>query len=147
MKRTPLTRKTKLQAKAPKPAREPNPLKSAVLAATPKPATKRKSKGANPIPPAIRAAVVERDRGLCQGCLQRGAQRPGTEAHHVLFRSSGGKHVIENLVLLCYDCHQGPEGPHSLRRVRLAWIQHMAQLYRLTLDAWRQVAAGKVESS
>jgi 5-methylcytosine-specific restriction endonuclease McrA len=36
--------------------------------------------------------------------------RPGTEAHHVRFRSQGGDDDPENLVLLCKSCHDARHG-------------------------------------
>jgi 5-methylcytosine-specific restriction endonuclease McrA len=43
----------------------------------------------------------ERDKGLCQECGVYTEEIP----HHVIFKSQGGSDVLENLTLLCYDCH------------------------------------------
>lgn len=47
--------------------------------------------------PAVRAAVIERDKGVCQSC-----GRPGTEIDHI----AGSSDVLENLKLLCVECHR-----------------------------------------
>jgi 5-methylcytosine-specific restriction endonuclease McrA len=37
----------------------------------------------------------------CERC-----PKTATEIHHIIFKSQGGKDVIENLMAICYDCHQ-----------------------------------------
>jgi 5-methylcytosine-specific restriction endonuclease McrA len=44
--------------------------------------------------------VHSRDNGLCQVCSMG-----GFEAHHVVYRSQGGKNKANNLILLCKRCH------------------------------------------
>lgn len=44
--------------------------------------------------------IIERDNNLCQIC---GAA--GQEIHHIIFRSKGGKHIPNELVLTCIKCH------------------------------------------
>lgn len=63
---------------------------------------RQETKDEKEIPPEIRHQVLERDGRRCQfpGCSMR--SRLGL--HHIIFRSQGGKHVPENLVVLC-DCH------------------------------------------
>ena len=55
------------------------------------------------IPPEVRRQVLERDGRRCQfpGCSMR--FRLGL--HHIIFRSQGGQHVPENLVVLCDSHH------------------------------------------
>jgi hypothetical protein len=65
------------------------------MSAYPKPGPRKKA--SRDIPPAIRAALLERSGGLCEGC----GLHPATEAHHRLYRSRGGKHTLANLVHLC----------------------------------------------
>ncbi len=52
---------------------------------------------ASQIPKKTRQRVFDRDQ-CCQGCA-----KPGTELHHIIFRSQGGKHDEDNLVLLCMN--------------------------------------------
>lgn len=54
--------------------------------------------------------VSLRDSDLCQNC-----GKVGQEAHHIVYRSLGGKNCANNLVLLCTKCH-GCE--HSFGRTR-----------------------------
>jgi len=42
----------------------------------------------------------EQDYLPCEVCSSR-----ISDCHHILFRSQGGKDVIENLVGLCRECH------------------------------------------
>jgi 5-methylcytosine-specific restriction endonuclease McrA len=44
--------------------------------------------------------IIERDNGLCQIC-----GFPGNNIHHILYRSEGGRHFADNLILLCIKCH------------------------------------------
>lgn len=55
--------------------------------------------------PALRARVMRRDRGVCQGVLSEGAicGYPGTEVDHI---RPGMDHSMGNLQLLCAWCHK-----------------------------------------
>ena len=48
------------------------------------------------LPEDVRDQVKERDRGLCRECGE-----PGTEVDHI----RGSSNALENLQLLCHDCH------------------------------------------
>ena len=48
-----------------------------------------------------RDAVLARDR-CCVGC---GARAALSQIHHITWLSQGGRHDIDNLVLVCFDCH------------------------------------------
>jgi len=76
----------------------------------------------DPIPAKIKKEVIERDKGFCQGC-----GRLGAHLHHIKFRSSGGKHEINNLVTLCAECH---DKAHNYREWREFWEQWRDLLYR-----------------
>lgn len=56
------------------------------------------------IPESVRLAVLERDSYQCQLCGTSGENR--LQLHHIIFRSQGGKHDEENLVVLCFRCHE-----------------------------------------
>lgn len=60
----------------------------------------------------LRRAVLARDGHQCRACRSS----HGLEAHHVVFRSLGGKDEIGNLVALCRDCHAALHG-HVLKFV------------------------------
>ena len=45
--------------------------------------------------------VVQR-YGTCAGC---GAHAEGCQTHHIIPRSQGGPHNVDNLMLLCWSCH------------------------------------------
>lgn len=76
------------------------------------------------IPPAIRHAVLHRDAGCTiDGCRSRYRLEP----HHILPRSCGGDHSMENLTTVCWYHHHvaihgngytiDPESPHQRRRL------------------------------
>jgi hypothetical protein len=54
------------------------------------------------VPPALRRALRERDRGRCQypGCDSR-----RTDAHHIRHWANGGRTNLANLISLCGRCH------------------------------------------
>ncbi len=67
------------------------------------------------IPPAVRTALLVRDRG----CVFPGCDRPPpwTDAHHVVHWADGGPTSLDNLVLLCRRHHRAlHEGRHTLAR-------------------------------
>ena len=47
------------------------------------------------------AFVRKRDDGRCRAC-----KKPGSQAHHLVYRSHGGKDEPRNLVWLCTPCHR-----------------------------------------
>jgi hypothetical protein len=53
---------------------------------------------------------------MCQQCGKRpqGAQdyHKGFEYHHIVPRSQGGPDTLENLILLCHDCHNATHRKH-----------------------------------
>jgi hypothetical protein len=55
------------------------------------------------IPHWLRRLLVVRDRG----CRGPGCDRPAgwCEGHHLRFRDQGGRHDLDNLILLCRRCH------------------------------------------
>lgn len=65
---------------------------------------------------AIRAAVVKRDGGKCVPCKRKGLAIKGSEVHHVLPLSKGGRTVMTNLMTVCQLCHERRHpGNHHLR--------------------------------
>ena len=62
----------------------------------------------------IRAAVLKRDRQICQAC----GKSPASQVHHIKGRHNGGKDTPPNLVTLCGRCHMiiSPVPPFALYR-------------------------------
>jgi 5-methylcytosine-specific restriction endonuclease McrA len=61
-----------------------------------------------------RAAVFQRDRKICQGCLKVQA----TEVHHLTYKHVYSEFMFE-LVSLCSDCHDRIHGrPQAKREAR-----------------------------
>ena len=50
----------------------------------------------------LRIACLMRDDYTCQLCSKRAVR---LEAHHIVFRSHGGKDTLDNLLTLCNQCH------------------------------------------
>lgn len=48
-----------------------------------------------------RRMISERDQQLCQMCFKK-----GTEIHHVMYKSRGGRGVYTNGLTLCQSCHR-----------------------------------------
>jgi 5-methylcytosine-specific restriction endonuclease McrA len=57
-----------------------------------------------------RKLAYERDKGLCVLCSS-----PATEVHHIIFRSHGGTHELNNLACLCRVCHEMAHGVEAKR--------------------------------
>ena len=51
----------------------------------------------------LRLATLMRDRFTCKACS---AKNTKLEAHHIIFRSQGGKDTLDNLITLCSSCHK-----------------------------------------
>ena len=71
----------------------------------PKPNHKRrvpKQADRNKFSKEVMQQIYERDDGICQICFSS----RGTEIHHIKFRSSGGRGVKSNGILLCPYCHR-----------------------------------------
>lgn len=98
MKRTPLARRTPLVARVPWRRKPPMP--------TSRQAWQAKSRRANPIPPEVRAEVVARSGGRCEGRVAPGCNGRGEHMHHRLRRSQGGGHTAAVLVHLCAPDHR-----------------------------------------
>lgn len=83
---------------------------------------------AKPIPKKIIKAVLERDDSICQYCGRQGAN-----IHHIVPAGIGGKrrHIKENLITLCLDCHSRA---HSSKDMR-AWAEDWSRKkYGSTID-------------
>ena len=69
------------------------------------------------IPQNVRIAVGDREGWKCASC-------PATKYlhfHHIVWRSKGGLDTLENLVMLCRDCHSKQPGhPKSLAKCRFS---------------------------
>jgi 5-methylcytosine-specific restriction endonuclease McrA len=60
--------------------------------------------------PKIAKKVFERDGWKCRSCRFTSGLHP----HHIVFKSQQGKDVLNNLITLCYSCHQGVHD-HNLK--------------------------------
>jgi len=52
---------------------------------------------------ALHEAVYKRDNGICQKCGRW--IELGTPAHHKIFKSKSGPDTMDNLQMLCGECH------------------------------------------
>jgi 5-methylcytosine-specific restriction endonuclease McrA len=53
-----------------------------------------------PVPRKVIQAVAKRDDYRCVYC-----GNPYIEFHHIIRRSAGGKHTVDNLICLCHEHH------------------------------------------
>ena len=84
-------------------------------------------KGAGSRPPQaewrrLREEVLERDAYQCQECMVAVGETvrstgPTAEIHHKTPLSEGGTNDVENLTVLCPDCHRQKHGGISLDKV------------------------------
>lgn len=54
----------------------------------------------------LRAAVMERDKWLCQACQRQGRATPAYAVDHIVNKAEGGDDSPGNLEALCRPCHQ-----------------------------------------
>ena len=60
------------------------------------------------------AEVMERDGHKCRMC---GTSRGLADVHHIIKRSQGGTDEMDNLILLCRNCHNKQHGQVQLRSI------------------------------
>ncbi|MCI5836251.1 MAG: HNH endonuclease [Veillonellaceae bacterium] len=75
----------------------------------------------------LRKQCYDRDEGLCVMC-----GRPGTDSHHIVFRSQGGKDELTNLATLCRYCHEQAHGRRksvfTQREIRENLLQYAGEV-------------------
>ena len=77
-----------------------------------------------------RAKIFRRDKWTCQSCGRTGGPRGTAElhAHHVVPKSHGGGHELDNLTTVCDRCHAEVHGDKRLLADRdpqpTAWKNH-----------------------
>ena len=83
---------------------------------------------AKPIPKKLIKAILERDDGICQYC-----GRQGVNIHHIAYGGTGmaRKHIIENLITLCLDCHREAHSSKDMREWTYEWSR---KRYGNTID-------------
>lgn len=90
---------------------------------------------AKKVPLSVKRTVYERDNGQCQGC---GRPVPfGPDPHHICFRSQARRDMVhrkENLVTLCYLCHQNA---HLFAEHRRKWEEWSRKKYGDVIDQIR----------
>jgi RRXRR protein/HNH endonuclease len=78
----------------------------------------------------LRIACLTRDGYTCQHC---GKQKVRLEAHHLIFRTQGGKDTLSNLLTLCEACHhQLHEGKIALKVTGVSG--HLDQIAQRTMQ-------------
>lgn len=63
-------------------------------------------KSSKQIPKFLRKQIKKRDNFKCRMCPVVEHRRGHLALHHIKYRSEGGKHIKENLITLCYECHK-----------------------------------------
>lgn len=53
--------------------------------------------------------LYERANYRCEIC----GSTQGLQKHHIVKRSQGGDNCLNNLILLCWECHHGTRGVHG----------------------------------
>lgn len=62
------------------------------------------------IPTEVKHIVFKRDNGKCTKCYSK----EGLHYHHIKRYADGGEDIVENLILLCVNCHaEEHKGEHS----------------------------------
>lgn len=64
------------------------------------------------VPTSRKRAVRERDEFACVRCAATSSEA-SLEVHHVIPAANGGGHDMENLAMLCKECHAAAHGAHG----------------------------------
>lgn len=95
-------------------------------------------KGQDEIPTKVRAAVVERDQGTCRVCGSSTGESGAL--HHIVYRSEGGLHVVENLITVHWmywpRCHERVHSRKALWQPVLLTAVGMDGVNGLQLLRW-----------
>lgn len=76
------------------------------------------------IPEGVREEVLARDGWVCQNC---GDNHLGNlRIHHVIFRSQSGSHHPDNLITVCFRCHEKFHH-NQLRTKRIDGVWYMSE--------------------
>lgn len=67
---------------------------------------------------ALYPALIERSGGCCELRFSSACRGYGEHPHHVLKRSQGGKHTVENLLWSCDPCNSAVEDEPERARAR-----------------------------
>lgn len=63
----------------------------------------------------LRQQVIKRDAGLCQECKRNKHYTKGSHVDHIKPKSQGGTDALNNLQLLCVDCHNHKTSTERVR--------------------------------
>jgi 5-methylcytosine-specific restriction endonuclease McrA len=87
-------------------------------------------------------AVLERDGGCCLDCLVNGRGRVAAfGVHHIASRRRPWAWCVENMISLCYECHQGNRDAHTHAR-RMEHLAMLRDVYGYEHDdKWREWSA------
>jgi 5-methylcytosine-specific restriction endonuclease McrA len=69
---------------------------------TPSASPGKSKKARSRIPLPVLRSLYQRSHGCCEKCRRA----PGVQVHHVVPVSEGGDHSLDNLLLLCQECHE-----------------------------------------
>lgn len=83
-----------------------------------------------------RRVVYQRDEYQCQNCGRRGGAAGNAElhCHHIVPKSKGGSHDMNNLVTLCRDCHNQVHDHHI---PKMSEVSSGGQSQNAGLDDWQ----------
>lgn len=77
--------------------------------------------------------VMERDLGICVACGMM-----GSEVHHILPLTFGGKDEMKNMCVLCSICHKSaPDNEKDFKEYRRRGGQGLREFYGLVVDMWK----------
>ena len=86
-----------------------------------------------------RTKILKRDRYICQSCRKRFPSGQ-LSIHHIIPRAEGGDNDIDNLITLCWRCHDVIELADPPIRKRQQILYHVKALAELE----RQIARDNV---
>src|SRR5574344_376377 len=88
-----------------------------------------------------KAACLNRDNYTCQCCKTK----KGTlNAHHIVYRSNGGADTLDNLIILCEECHQKlhdnklKDFEAKLKGKKKGTLKHATQMNSIRKQLFRQ---------
>ncbi len=85
----------------------------------------------------LKKKTLKRDNYTCQKCKIQDKTAKTLEAHHITPLCYGGENSLNNLIILCYDCHHF--APNKKEEFKKYMKEEIDGTSTILLKAWHKV--------